>query len=154
VRGRCRHAPARAPADLDDFRLLVAPPGSEWPAAAGPGALDAATFALVEPLEPRLRSNAQPGPAWHVGFVLELHGRPGPDDRPAGEVQVAITRADEVLPARMALGADEYALAATAHLSNTPVYFRGVLHRAAGLHRVEQVGPFLLVQRPSLAHAS
>jgi hypothetical protein len=116
--------------------------------------LEAAAFALAEYLAPRLRTSPRPQPTWHVGFVQELSGRPGPDDRPAGEVQVAITQADEVVPARLELAADEYALASNAHLNNTPVYFRGVLYRSAGLHRVEQVGPFLLVQRPTLAHAS
>jgi hypothetical protein len=112
------------------------------------------SFTAAKLLAPLLWQSCGLQPAWHVGFVEGLEGRPGADGRPAGEIQVVITQGDEIVHARLELSADDYTLAITAHANNSPVYFRGVLHRAPGMHRVEQVGPFLLVQRPSLAQAS
>ncbi len=105
-------------------------------------------FAAADHVARLLRLSNRSQPTWHVGFVQELRGAPGPDNRAAGEVRVAIVQGDEVVQARLDLPADDYALASTAHLNNSPVYFRGVLLAAPGPCRVEQVGPFLLVQRP------
>jgi hypothetical protein len=164
--------PAEAPllsANLCEAIVAVRPPedlasltvsAAWWVSGTGPAPLSASvllgpeSFALAEYLAPRLRATRQPLPGWYVGFVEKLQGSPGPAAGPQGEVQVNIAQGEEVLPARLDLAAEEYALASTAHLNNTPVYFRGVLYRSAGIHRVEQVGPFLLVQRPTLAQAS
>ncbi len=92
--------------------------------------LNADVFALAEDLAPRLGHKSRPQPAWYVGFVEGLDGRPGPDGRPAGLVRITITQSDELLHAYLDLPADDYAVANTAHMSSSPVYLRGVLHRA------------------------
>jgi hypothetical protein len=54
----------------------------------------------------------------------------------------------------MNLSEQEYQVANSAHMSNSPVYFRGLLSRTARRQWMELTGPFLLVQRETRAQAS
>jgi hypothetical protein len=101
-----------------------------------------------------LLTTAAPEPSWHVGFVEGLFGQPGEDGKPAGEVQVALLREDDLLHARLVLAAADYALANAAHMGNHPIYFRGILARVQGQHRLDRVSQVQIVPRQPLAQAS
>src|SRR5439155_14731052 len=120
-------------------RAALPAPGSSIPSAVR---LLPETFELAEVLVPRLRAAPRPQPDWFVGFVDGLNGLPGEDHRPAGEVVVTLLRDDEVVKAWLSLGADDYAAANQAHMTDSPVIFQGVLDRSVRGGRVEQVRPF------------
>jgi hypothetical protein len=110
-------------------------------------------FAVIEQLAARLRSRAGATRELFVGFVEVLRGIPGEDDRPAGEVVVSILRDDEAVRARLSLDADDYVVAAQAHLDHKPVRFEGVLQRSWRVHRIEAVSGFARVERAIVASA-
>jgi hypothetical protein len=107
------------------------------------------TFSLAESLVPRLRSAPRPQSDWFVGFVDALRGVPGEDHRPAGEVIVSLLQEDESLKARLNLSVEDYAKANEAHMTTSPVLFRGILYRSLRLGQVEQVRDFQVVPRPA-----
>jgi hypothetical protein len=108
-------------------------------------------FAVIEQLAARLRSRAGASREFFVGFVEVLRGVPGEDGRPAGEVVVSILRDDEAVRARLSLDAEDYVMAAQAHLEHKPVRFEGVLHRSWRIHRIEAVSAFARVERAAVA---
>jgi hypothetical protein len=100
-------------------------------------------FQVAEALAPRLRSAPRPRVDRFVGFVDELRGQPTPDDpRPRGEVRLTLLDAEEEIHARAELTAEEYAIAAAAHLASEPIGFKGILHRLPRLHRIDKVSAF------------
>lgn len=108
--------------------------------------LDQEVFELAEVLAPRLRSQPQPDIGWFFGFVEELRGEaPTHEPRPSGEVRLKLHLKDEEFRVKADLTADEYAIAAQAHLNSQPIGLRGELHRMPRLSRVEKVTQFQLI---------
>ncbi len=120
------------------------------------------TFEVAEVLAPRLRTVPNPRVAWVCGFVDALRGQPTRDDsRPSGEVDFTIFDEEEgEIHVRGILTADQYALAAKAHLSSEIVAFKSVLRRLPRVSRVEGISYFEIVEfddevpEPSPTHNS
>ena len=78
-----------------------------------------------------MRPSQPPKLEQFVGFIDMLNGKPGPDNRPAGEVTLAfLDEGEEKLSrARLDLSVDDYAKAIKAHSATSIVTVRGLLHR-------------------------
>ncbi|MCP3165039.1 hypothetical protein [Myxococcus qinghaiensis] len=88
-------------------------------------------------------------PAQFVGQVSELMGAPGEQGAVEGPVVLQVQVEDELLKARVMLGAVEYRQAAAAHLEQRYVTVRGVLRRGPRIHWIEAASGFGIVGGPS-----
>ncbi len=136
--------PADESADLrlrSSWSPIVAPP-ADTPTTAY---FERGMFEEVEKLGQRLRPSRGPRPAQFVGTVAKLAGEPGAEGRVEGEVELQLQVDDELLTARVVLGADDYRSAARAHLEQLFVKIRGVLHRGTRLHRLAEPSEFTVL---------
>jgi hypothetical protein len=100
-------------------------------------------FNVAEVLAPKLRSVPEPRIDRFIGFVDELRGQPSRDDaRPSGEVRFTLFDQGEEIRAKADLSANDYTVAAEAHLASELVSFKGILERLPRLNRVRDVTDF------------
>jgi hypothetical protein len=100
-------------------------------------------FHVAEVLAPKLRSVPEPRIDRFFGFVDELRGQPLQDDpRPSGEVRFTLFDQGEEIRAKADLSANDYSVAAQAHLASELVSFKGVLERLPRLNRIRDVIDF------------
>ena len=101
-------------------------------------------FEVAEVLAPRLRTAPEPHPSRFFGFVDALRGQPSPHDtRPSGEVDFTLFDDEQgEIRARGILNADDYVIAAEAHLASDVVAFKATLRRLPRMSRVESITDF------------
>ena len=104
-------------------------------------------FPIVEEVARRLRPSHQPKLEQFVGLIDTLDGKPGPDNRPAGEVILAfLDEGEEKLSkARLYLAVDDYAKAIRAHAVTSVVTVKGVLHRGPRISVIRDYRDFEVI---------
>jgi hypothetical protein len=104
-------------------------------------------FPIIEEVAWRLRPSHQPRLEKFVGLIDTLNGKPGPDNRPAGEAILAfLDEGEEKLSkARLDLVVDDYAKAIQAHAVTGVVTVRGVLHRGPRISVIRDYRDFEVI---------
>ncbi len=89
-------------------------------------------------------SNDQPQARVWIGHVRELRGAPNSDGHTAGEVVLSLFGGDEdeVLRAKLSLGAQEYAKACDVHRDGKLIAVKGELLRGVKVHRLQNASDF------------
>ncbi|MCP3135853.1 hypothetical protein [Pyxidicoccus xibeiensis] len=110
--------------------------------------VDRKMYESIERVAHQLRPLHESQPDQFVGTVVELMGGPGDRGEVEGTVVLQVQVDDELLKARVTLGAVDYRKAARAHLEQRYVTVRGILRRGPRVHWVEQSSGFELVGGP------
>jgi len=110
--------------------------------------VDRSLYERIERIAHQLRPTRELQPAQFVGHVVELMGAPGEQGAVEGPVVLQVQVEDELLKARVLLGAADYRVAATAHLEQRYVSVRGVLRRGPRIHWLEEASGFGIVDGP------
>jgi hypothetical protein len=107
--------------------------------------VDRNMYERLERLAHQLRPMRETQPDQFVGRVTELMGAPGEQGAVEGPVVLQVQVEDELLRARVVLGAVDYRQAASAHLEQRYVTVRGVLRRGPRTHWIEDASGFGIV---------
>ncbi|QSQ20359.1 hypothetical protein JY651_34615 [Pyxidicoccus parkwayensis] len=94
-----------------------------------------------------LRSARKPQPDPFVGKVVKLMGGPGCQGAVEGPIVLQVQVDDELLKARVTLGAADYRKAVDAHLGQFDVTVRGVLRRGTRVHWIDEAAGFEIVSK-------
>lgn len=108
--------------------------------------IDRSFYKAIEDVGARLRPTNGPKPARVFAYVAELNGIPSVDEEMEGEVTLSVFYEDELIRAKVELNAEQYAIAADAHMRIAPVVITGLIERGRRLTRVRDVSEFRLTQ--------
>ena len=103
-------------------------------------------FPIIEDVFKKLRPASQPTSSLFIGYVDTLNGDVGEAGRVQGDTTVSVLHEEEIMKARLDLGADDYDKAINAHRRGGFVKFAGVLHRGRRTHKITDVQEFDLVR--------